>query len=119
MLKHINNKIVKEVWHQDYFEICKNRVSSESYNKMIKEINKIIDENKNSNSKIVVKTLIPKKHWLNSTWKEAFTQACAQDDCYAAQFLGLLVCQELILREETWYFTKNDVASNMIYFNLQ
>lgn len=116
LLKHVNEKIVNEVWHYDYFELCKFRISDNAYKKMIDEINKVIDENLKEKSKIVVKKLVPKRVWINTTWDEAYTKACSHDDCYSAQFIGLLMCQELIKREETWYFLKKDLATNMVYF---
>ena len=117
MLKNINEKNINEVWHKKYFEICKLRMSETSYKKMIEEINIIIDEKLKSNSKLIVRKIFPKKAWKNTIWEEAYTKACSQDDCYSGQFVGLLVCQELIARGETWYFIKSDVASNMVYFN--
>jgi len=117
MLKNINETSLLEVWYYDYFEICKKRVSLESYNIMLKEVNDFIDDTKKENVNLVVKKIIPKCDWRHSIWNEAYTQACSSDDCYSAQFVGLLVCQELIKRDDTWYFVKRDVASNMIYFN--
>ena len=116
MLKSINEKTIYEVWHSNYFEICKLRMTDTSYKKMIVEINNIIDEKLKNNSKLIVRKIFPRKVWTNTIWEEAYTKACSHDDCYAGQFIGLLVCQELIAREETWYFIKNDVSSNMVYF---
>jgi len=116
MLKNINENTINEVWHKNYFEICKLRLSKSSYEIMIEEINKVIDEKLKSNSKLVVRSIFPRNIWRNTIWEEAYTKACSQDDCYSGQFVGLLVCQELILREETWYFIKTDVSSNMVYF---
>ena len=117
MLKNINETIVEKVWHHDYFEVCKQRLSPESYIIMIQEINKFIDNTKERNTDLIVKKIIPKRDWRHSIWNEVYTQACSSDDCYSAQLVGLLVLQELIKRDDTWYFVKTDVASNMIYFN--
>jgi hypothetical protein len=117
MLKNINETVVKEVWHHDYFEICKKRLTKESYGVMLKVVHDFIDNTKEIKSDLVVKKIIPKRDWRHSIWNEAYTQACSSDDCYSAQFVGLLVIQELIKRDDTWYFIKKDVASNMIYFN--
>jgi len=117
MLRNINESIVDEVWHHDYFEICKKRISTEAYHKMLKEVHKFIDTTKKLNTNLIVKKIIPKVDWRHSLWNEAYTQACSSDDCYSAQFVGLLVLQELMKREDTWYFIKKDVASNMIYFS--
>lgn len=117
MLKNIiHDKAINEVWYKEYFEICKSRVSSEAYKNMISEIHKFIDVKLKSNTKIIVKDLLPKKTYLNTTWEEAFTQACAYDDCYADQFVGLLLCQELISRDETWYFIEQKLSFDMVYF---
>ena len=117
MLKNINETIVDEVWHHDYFEICKNRLSDESYDVMLKEVHSFIDNTKEIDANLVIKKIIPKRDWRHSLWAEVFTQACSCDDCYSAQFIRLLVIQELIKRDDTWYYVKRDVASNMIYFN--
>ena len=107
MLKNINENIIDEVWHKKYFEVCKIRMSESSYEKMIKEINNIIDEKLKNNTNLIVRKIFPRRNWLNSIWEEAYTKACSHDDCYSGQFIGLLVCQELIARDETWYFIKS------------
>lgn len=117
MLRNINETIVDEVWHHDYFEICKKRLSTEAYTNMLNLVHSFIDNTKEVKEKLVVKKIIPKRDWRHTIWNDAYTQACSSDDCYSAQFVGLLVLQELIKREDTWYFIKRDVASNMIYFN--
>lgn len=116
MLKDIRERSVNEVWHKEYFEICKFRISNLAYEKMLEEINRIIDEKLKTNSKIVVKQIVPKTRWVDTIWDEAYTQACSHDDCYSGQFVGLLMCQELIKRDETWYFVKKNLATNMVYF---
>lgn len=114
----MNKSLVKEVWDKEYLEILKNRISKESYLKMTNEINAIIDEKQNNHSKIIIENFIPKNYWTNETWNEAFTLACLSDYSYATQFLGLMICQELILRKETWYFKKNTKSLDMIYFTV-
>ncbi|MDC0932392.1 hypothetical protein OAR97_00960 [Arcobacteraceae bacterium] len=117
MVRNINETLIEEVWHHDYFEICKKRLSDEAYTHMLEVVHDFIDNTKKIDEKLVVKRIIPKLDWRHSLWNEAYTQACSSDDCYSAQFVGLLVCQELIKRDDTWYFIKRDVASNMVYFN--
>ena len=45
-----------------------------------------------------------------------YSKACGNDEEYSAKFFGLLLCQALIDRDETWYFIKQDIARGMIYF---
>ena len=83
---------------------------------MTDELNKIVQKSIDEKSDIVVSSFIPGSDWSDTVWDAIYSKACGHDEEYSAQFFGLLLCQVLIDREETWFFIKQDVARGMIYF---
>ena len=117
MLSSIGCDFVKTVWHKPFFDASKSRLSLEEYQLMIGELNKIVQNSIDTKSDIVVAGFIPGKDWTGTVWDPIYSKACGHDEEHSAQFFGLLVCQVLIDREETWYFLKQEVtAKGMIYF---
>ena len=119
MLSSIKPNVVNTVWHKKFFDASKHWLSNDEYQAMVDELNRIIQKSIDDNSDIVVSSFIPGSDWSGTVWEPIYTKACGFDFDHAAQFFGLLVCQVLIDREETWYFIKQDVARSMIYFRSQ
>ena len=119
MLSSIEDNIVNAVWHKKFFDASKHWLSDDEYQAMIDELNIIIQKSIDDNSDIIVAGFIPGSDWSGTVWDPIYTKACGFDFDYSAQFFGLLVCQVLIDRDETWYFIKQDVARSMIYFRPQ
>jgi len=116
MLSSIDGNIVRTVWHKDFYDNCKSRLSDNEYVAMTDELNKIVKKKRKDKSDIVVSSFIPGSDWSDTVWDPIYTKACGKDEEYSAKFFGLLVCQVLIDREETWFFIKQDIARGMIYF---
>jgi len=116
MLSSIDYDLVKTVWHKPFFDASKSRLTIEEYQMMIDELNKIVQKSIDTKNDIVVAGFIPGSDWSGTVWDPIYSKACGHDEEYSAKFFGLLVCQALIDREETWYFIKQDVARSMIYF---
>ena len=116
MLSSINYDIVNTVWHKNFFDASKSRLSDEEYKAMTNELNTIVQKSIDEKSDIVVSSFIPGSDWSDTVWDAIYSKACGYDEEYSAQFFGLLLCQVLIDREETWFFIKQDVARGMIYF---
>ncbi len=116
MLSSIDSKSVMTVWHKKFFDACKSRLSDDEYKVMIDELNRIVQESIDSKKDIVVSSFIPGSDWMNTAWEPIYFKACAHDEEHSAQFFGLLVCQTLMDRGETWYYIKQDIARGMIYF---
>ncbi len=119
MLSSIESNVVNTVWYKKFFDASKSWLSDDEYQAMIDELNRIVQNSIDDNSDIVVSSFIPGSDWSGTVWDPIYTKACGFDFDYSAQFFGLLVCQVLIDREETWYFIKQDVARGMIYFRPQ
>lgn len=120
MLSSIEGNLIKTVWHKKFFDPAKNRLSDSEYQAMVDELNRIIQEKIDDNSDIVVSSFIPGSNWSGTVWDPIYSKACGFDFDYAAQFFGLLVCQVLINRNETWYFIKQEsTAKGMTYFRSQ
>ncbi len=120
MLSSIDLNIVKTVWHKKFFDASKSWLSDDEYKAMIDELNRIIQKSIDDNSDIVVSSFIPGSNWSGTVWDPIYTKACGFDFDHSAQFFGLLVCQVLIDREETWYYIKQETAARgMIYFRTQ
>ena len=119
MLSSIEDNIVNTVWHKKFFDASKNWLSDDEYQAMIDELNRIVQNSIDDNSDIIVSSFIPGSDWSGTVWDPIYTKACGFDFDHSAQFFGLLVCQVLIDRKETWYFIKQDVARGMIYFRPQ
>ena len=120
MLSSIENNIVKAVWYKKFFDASKNWLSDDEYQAMINELNRVIQEKLDNKEKVVVSSFIPGSDWSGTVWDPIYTKACGFDFDHSAQFFGLLVCQVLIDREETWYFIKQETAARgMIYFRPQ
>ena len=115
MLCNINYDFVKTVWHKDFFDVAKSELE-EKYNPIIDELNKIVQKSIDEKTDIVVSSFIPGSDWSNTVWEPIYTKACENDEECAAKFFGLLLCQVLIDRKETWFFIKQDIAKGMIYF---
>ncbi len=116
MLSNINGNIVKNVWHKKFFNVSKGWLSGDEYQKMIDELNNVVQKNIDDGTDIVVSSFIPGSDWRGTVWDPIYTKACGFDFDHSAQFFGLLVCKVLIDRDETWYYIKQDVAKGMIYF---
>jgi len=116
MLSSINYDFVNTVWHKDFFDASKSRLSDEEYKAMTDELNTIVQKSIDDKIKIVVSSFIPGSDWSNTVWDAIYSKACGYDEEFSAKFFGLLLCQVLINREETWFFIKQDVARGMIYF---
>lgn len=116
MLSNISYDFVKTVWHKAFFDASKSRLSDEEYKAMTYELNRIVQKSIDEKSDIVVSSFIPGSNWSDTVWDPIYSKACGHDEEYSAQFFGLLLCQVLIDREETWFFIKQDVARGMIYF---
>ena len=86
---------------------------------MTDELNRIVQKSIDEKSNIVVSSFIPGSNWSDTVWDPIYSKACGYDEEHSAQFFGLIVCQVLIDREETWYFIKQDAARGMIYFMSQ
>ena len=110
MLSSIEDNIVNTVWHKKFFDASKNWLSDDEYQAMIDELNRIVQNSIDDNSDIIVSSFIPGSDWSGTVWDPIYTKACGFDFDHSAQFFGLLVCQVLIDRKETWYFIKQDVA---------
>ena len=116
MLSSINYDFVNTVWYKAFFDASKSRLLDEEYKAMTDELNIIVQKSIDDNSDIVVSSFIPGSDWSNTVWDPIYSKACGYDEEFSAQFFGLLLCQVLIDREETWFFIKQDVARGMIYF---
>ncbi len=117
MLSSIDMNIVNTVWHKKFFDASKSYLSDDDYQAMIDELNRVVQKSLDDNSDIVVSSFIPGSDWSGTVWDPIYTKACGFDFDYSAQFFGLLVCQVLIDRKETWYFLKQEAtARGMIYF---
>lgn len=119
MLSSIENNIVNTVWYKKFFDASKSWLSDDEYQAMIDELNRVVQEKLDNKDKVVVSSFIPGSDWSNTVWDPIYTKACGFDFDHSAQFFGLLMCQVLIDRDETWYFIKQDVARGMIYFRPQ
>ena len=120
MLSSIEDNIVNTVWHKKFFDASKYWLSDNEYQAMIDELNRVIQGKLDNKEQVVVPSFIPGSDWSDTVWDPIYTKACGFDFDYSAQFFGLLVCQVLIDREETWYFIKQEVAARgMIYFRPQ
>jgi len=115
MLSNIEQNLVKTVWHKKFFDVIKSNISSEAYTKMVRELNELIDQ-KIEQREIVVAGFLPGSNWSGTAWEPIYLNGCKYDEECSAKFFGLLVCQVLIDRPETWYFIRQDVAKSMIYF---
>jgi len=82
---------------------------------MVKELNELI-EKKIEKKGVVVAGFLPGSNWSGTAWEAIYLNGCKYDEECSAKFFGLLVCQVLIDRPETWYFIRQDVAKSMIYF---
>jgi hypothetical protein len=116
MLYNLEDDLVKHVWHKDFFDACKSRLSKKEYQDMVDELNNIIQEKLDSKEDVLVASFIPGSDWSDTVWEPIYSQACGYDEEYSAQFFGLLVAQVLIDREEKWYFLRQDIAKSMVYF---
>ena len=116
MLSNIYNDMVETVWHKDFFNACKNRLNNDDYQLMIDELNRVVQKSIESGSEFVVSSFIPGDDWSGAVWDPIYKDACGFDFDHSAQFFGLLVCQVLIDRDETWYFLKQEIARGMTYF---
>ena len=116
MLSSIDMNMVNTVWYKKFFDASKSYLSDDEYQAMIDELNRIVQKSIDDNSDIVVSSFIPGSDWCGTVWDPIYTKACGFDFDYSAQFFGLLVCQVLMDRVETWFFIKQDVARGMIYF---
>ena len=117
MLSSIEGKITETVWHKKFFYASKNWLSDSEYQAMVDELNKNIQQSIDDNSDIVVSSFIPGSDWRGTVWDSIYTKACGFDFDHSAQFFGLLMCQVLIDRKETWYYIKQEtMARGMIYF---
>lgn len=117
MLSSIESKKVKTVWHKKFFDACKSRLLDEEYQAMIDELHRIIQKSVDKQENVVVSSFIPGSNWSGTVWDPIYNKACTYDEGYSAQFFGLLVCQALIERPETWYFIKQETAAKgMTYF---
>jgi hypothetical protein len=120
MLSSIEKNIINTVWYKKFFDASKQWLSNDEYQAMVDELNRIIQEKLDNKEQVVVAGFIPGSDWSDTVWDPIYTKACASDFDHSAQFFGLLVCQVLIDREETWYFIKQEVAArSMIYFRPQ
>jgi hypothetical protein len=120
MLSSIEKNIINTVWYKKFFDASKQWLSDDEYQAMVDELNRIIQEKLDNKEQVVVSSFIPGSDWSDTVWDPIYTKACGSDFDHAAQFFGLLVCQVLIDREETWYFIKQEVAARgMIYFRPQ
>ncbi len=115
MLKSIDSNIVKLVWHKEFFDARKKRLTEKEYQNMIIELNRIVQNSIDNQTDIVVSSFIPGSDWKDTVWEPIYRNACSNEE-QSAQFFGLLVCQVLINRRETWFFIKQDIARGMIYF---
>ena len=93
MLSSIEGNIVNTVWHKKFFDASKSWLSDDEYQAMIDELNRIVQNNIDNNSDIVVSSFIPGSDWSGTVWDPIYTKACGFDSDYSAQFFGLLVCQ--------------------------
>jgi hypothetical protein len=118
MLSSIDGNITKAVWHKKFFDASKSWLSQDEYQAMLYELNRIVQKSIDDNSNIVVAGFIPGSNWSGTVWEPIYLKACRYEEDHSAQFFGLLVCQVLIDRKETWYFIKQDVARSMIYFRI-
>ena len=116
MLNSIEGNKITTVWHKKFFDASKNWLSDDEYETMVDELNRIVQKSIDDGEDIVVSSFIPGSDWSGTVWEPIYTKACGFDFDHSAQFFGLLVCQVLIDRPETWYFIKQDVAKGMIYF---
>lgn len=116
MLSNIDGNLIKTVWHREFYDACKSRLSDDEFNHMIIELNHIVEGNIENKDGVVVSSFIPGSDWSDTVWDPIYSKACLCDEEHSAQFFGLLVCQVLIDRDEKWYFLKQDIARGMIYF---
>ena len=119
MLNSIEGNKITTVWYKKFFDASKQWLSDDEYEAMVNELNRIVQKNIDGGEDIVVAGFIPGSDWSGTVWEPIYTKACGFDFEHAAQFFGLLVCQVLIDRKETWYFIKQDIAKSMIYFRPQ
>ena len=116
MLSSIDGNNVKTVWHKKFFDASKSRLSDSEYQAIINELNRIIQKSVDEKTNVVVSSFIPGSDWSGTVWEPIYSKACGYDEECSAKFFGLLACQALIDRKETWYFIKQDVARGMLYF---
>jgi len=116
MLSSINYDFINSVWHKDFFNASRSRLSDKDYKAMTNELNTIVQKSIDEKSDIVVSSFILGSYWSDTIWDAIYSKACGCNEEYSAQFFGLLLYQVLIDREETWFFIKQDVARGMIYF---
>ena len=120
MLSSIEMNPINTVWYKKFFDASKQWLSEGEYQAMMDELNRIVQRSLDDNNKVVVSSFIPGSDWTGTVWEPIYTKACGFDFDHAAQFFGLLVCQALIDRKETWYFIKQEsAAKGMIYFRPQ
>ncbi len=108
--------MVYVVWHKKFYDNCTSRLTDTEYVAMTDELNNIVQKNIDDKSEIIVAGFIPGSDWSQTVWDPIYTKACGKDEELSAKFFGLLVCQVLIDRKETWYFLRQDIARSMIYF---
>lgn len=116
MLSNINGDLVKKVWHKDFFNASKSNLKNDDYQVMIDELNRLVQECIDKGTDVVVSSFIPGSNWSGTVWQPIYNDACRWQEDHSAMFFGLLVCQVLIDREETWYFLKQENAKGMTYF---
>ena len=63
MLSSIDCNFVNTVWHKNFFDASKSRLSDEEYKNMTDELNKIVQKSIDEKSDIVVSTFIPGSDW--------------------------------------------------------
>jgi len=73
MLSSINYNFVNTVWHKDFFDASKSRLSDEEYKAMMDELNKIVQKSIDEKSDIVVSSFIPGSNWSNTVWDAIYS----------------------------------------------
>ena len=116
MLSNIDDALVSEVWHKDFFNARKAELKDANYKEMIGKLDELVQECMDRGDNVVVSSFIPGSDWRGSVWQPIYDDACGQDFEHSAMFFGLLVQKVLIDREEKWYFLKQDNVKGMIYF---
>ena len=117
MLSSINDDLVKTVWYKDFFNRAKGDLKNDNdYQIMIDELNRLVQECIDKGSNFVVAGFIPGSDWTGTVWQPIYDDACHGQEDHSAMFFGLLVCQVLIDRKETWYFLKQENVNSMTYF---
>ncbi len=121
MLNSIESNVVNTVRYKKFFEASKNQLSDDEYQAMTDELNRIVQNNIDNSSDIVVSSFIPGSDWSGTVWDPIYTKACGFDFDYSAQFFGLLVCKVLIDREEeiAHYLMNLILNLNVLHTNLQ